>query len=134
MATNKGGHRPAGGIHSRQVVSKPVRTGQRAERVHQGGAGQIGIAQGSHVMDRRRDSGYRGEPLRGALRPAGGPGGVPLGNELSVKTVCGPGGPRNLYGQSGTNQQYGAPNPGNAPNKSTDILRQFGADYKAPRS
>jgi hypothetical protein len=121
MATNKGGHRPGGGAASNKFINKPVRVGQRAERVHQGGAGQIGVAQGSHVMDRRKDSPYRGDPLRGALRPPGTPGSVRLGNELAAKTVCGPGGSRNLYGQSGTNQQYGAP-AGTAPAKGREII------------
>jgi hypothetical protein len=122
MAQTRGGHQPGGGSRSRQVVSKPGRVGQPAERVHQGGAGQIGVAQGSHVMDRRKDSPYRGDPLLGSPRPVGGPGAVKLGNQVALNVGAGgPGKGRTLYGQSGSNQQYGSP-AGNAPAKGREII------------
>jgi hypothetical protein len=55
---------------------------------------------------------------------------VPLGNELSAKTVCGPGGSRNLYGQSGTQGVHGALNPGGAQTKTRDTLAEFGPESK----
>jgi hypothetical protein len=95
--------------------------------VRQGAAGQIGLALGSHVTgDRRRDTGYRGEPLHGGKRPAGGPGGVKLGNELAAKTVCGPGGSRGVMPSGSQGQQgsvAGSPRPAGR-----DILSEFGPD------
>src|SRR5262249_32267872 len=48
------GHRPGGGIASRQHVEKPVRTGQRAEAISEKGTSQIGSAMGNHATDGRR--------------------------------------------------------------------------------
>jgi hypothetical protein len=125
MANRNSGHRPGGGIASNKVVNKPVRTGQRAERVHQGGAGQLGIMQGSHGTNQRTDSSYRGDPLLGGPRPAGAPGSVLLGNEVAAKTVCGPRGSRNLYGQSGSQGTHGSVNPGDPrPNPRHDAFKQ----------
>ena len=76
-----------------------------------------------------RGTGYTGERLHNDrnFQP------TPFGNEVAARTTCGPGGSRTLYGKSGSQQQHGAANPGNGPAKSTDILSQFGPDYK-PRS
>ena len=99
--------------------------------MHQGGAGQLGIMQGSHTTNQRTESSYRGDPLRGGLRPAGGPGGVPLGNEVSAKTVCGPGGSRNVM-RTGSQGQHGQSAAGNPPPDRGDIISSYGPDYKAP--
>jgi hypothetical protein len=39
---------------------------------------------------------------------------MPLGNKLAAKTVCGPGGSRDVH-KSGSQGQQGAPAPGNPP-------------------
>jgi hypothetical protein len=130
MANRNSGHRPGGGIASNKVVQKPVRTGQPARQCHQGGVSQFGESVGSHTTH-ERDSDYRGDKVRGAYRPPGTPGSVPLGNEIATNVGGGgPGKGRTLYGQSGTNQQYGAA-AGNPKPQGREILREFGPDYKA---
>ena len=92
------------------------------------GVNQLGAKYGDHVTERPK-TGFRGEPMREgkSFQPCG------FGNEQTMGTN-GPGKGMNLYGKSGTNQQYGAANPGNAPNKSTDILKSYGPDYRAKGS
>ena len=134
MANRNSGHRPGGGYASRQVVSKPVRTGQPARQYHQGGVSQFGESVGNHITN-KGTSNYRGDPVRGSFRPPGSPGSVPLGNEIATNVGAGgPGKGRTLYGQSGFQAMHGAPNPGNAPAKPGDILNQYGPNYRAPRS
>jgi hypothetical protein len=123
------GHRPGGGIASRQHVAKPVRTGQRAEAINEKGVAQIGSSMGNHATDGRRAVNPV-EKVRGAPRPAGGPSGVPLGNAVAGNVgKGGVGTGRTLYGQSGTNQVHGkvagSPKPWGA-----DILSQFGPESK----
>jgi hypothetical protein len=102
--------------------------------MHQSGVSQFGEAVGDHITKRGGSSGYRGDPVRGGLRPAGSPGSVPLGNQVALNVQGGgPGKGRTVYG-CGSQDMHGSANPGNAPNKSTDILNQFGPNYKAPRS
>ena len=129
MAKNRSGHRPGGGIASRVNVQPKIRTGAGNRGVSVGATGQLGQKQGDHTtaLGGGRTS-YRGEgPIHqgAALRPA------PLGNAKALdvgKGGCGTG--RTLYGQAGVQGQHGAAAPGNPPAKSTDILRQFGPDYK----
>jgi hypothetical protein len=134
MATNRSGHQPAGGIASNKITQQSVRTGKPARQWHQGGVSQFGESVGAHTTN-KGESNYRGDPVRGSYRSAGTPGSVPLGNQLATNVgVGGPGKGRTLYGQSGFQGMHGAPNPGNAPPKSGDILNQYGPNYRAPRS
>jgi hypothetical protein len=121
MAKSKAG----GGIRSRVVTEKQVRYGEHARAINERGVSQIGQNLGNHVTDRRQVVNPV-ERVRGQLRPSGGPGGIPLGNE-TAKCQAGPGGGRTLYGQSGTQGMHGAANPG-APTERRDILSEFGRE------
>jgi hypothetical protein len=66
------------------------------------------------------------ENLRGAQRPAGSPGGVDLGNKVAARTVCGPGGSREVS-KSGSQQQWG-PVAGTPKPQGREILREYGPD------
>ena len=93
-------HRPAGGLKSRQVVSKPVRTGAGGKGVSTRWVSQIGQSMGNHITE-------RGEPVRGvrardpyrggAMNPA------KYGNEIAATTKAGPGGSREVF-KSGSQQ------------------------------
>ena len=103
------GHRPAGGIPA--------------------GVAQIGASQGNHITSKGATP-YRGEPLHNErnFQP------VKFGNEVALNV--GPGGcgtGRTIY-KTGTQTTHGPTVPGNPPAKSTDILNQFGPNYRAPRS
>jgi hypothetical protein len=112
MEMSKQTNRPGGGMGSRVVREVGVRNGAPASRVSPGGVSQIGSQLGNHSTG-------KGKILRGAVEPTyqgpmGGMGSVPLGNQVATNVGAGgPGKGRVLYGQSGTNQTYGAPNPGN---------------------
>ena len=123
MARSKAG----GGIRSRVVTQKPVRTGERARAMSPKGVSQIGSSLGNHVTERRQLVNPV-ERVRGQLKPSGGPGGIPLGNEVAKnvgKGGCGTG--RVLYGQSGTQRMHGSANPG-SPTQRRDILSEFGRE------
>jgi hypothetical protein len=101
MAKSKAG----GGPHSKQVVSKPVRTGEQRQRVHPPGVAQIGQHVGNHATG-KGSLNYRGEKLfSGAGYQSR------LGNEVAAGTVCGPGGSRTVQ-RSGVQGTHGAVNPG----------------------
>jgi hypothetical protein len=120
-----------GGYGSNKHVQTPVRTGQRAQQYHQGGVSQFGESVGAHTTN-KGESNYRGDKVRGAFRPAGSPGSVPLGNQVALNVGGGGVGKgRTLYGQAGSQGQHGQPASGNAPAKGRDILSEFGPDYKA---
>jgi hypothetical protein len=105
--------KPGGGIGSKTVVEKPVRVGTRAREMNPRGVSQIGSSLGNHPTEGSRKALRSVEPVRGQLAPAGKPGGVPLGNEVATNVgIGGPGAGRKLYGQSGSNQVYGKPDPG----------------------
>lgn len=88
----KSSHRPAGGLKSRNVVNKPVRTGAANKAVRPGYAGQIGSSVGTHITGRRNETDYRGVGMKGgAALPS------TLGNTLAQKTVCGVGGSRTIH-------------------------------------
>jgi hypothetical protein len=123
--TNRSGHRPGGGIASRQHVEKPVKTGSGSKGISEGWVGQRGQKQGSHTTH-GGETGYRGEPkFTGKnFQP------VKFGNEVALnvgKGGCGTG--RTIH-KTGSQDQHGQPAPGNPPAKSADILSQFGPDYK----
>jgi hypothetical protein len=119
MAMNRSGHRPGGGIASRNVrnVTAP-KVEPKPHARNPGRVGQWGQMQGDHVTTLGGgQTSYRGEPdftRRGYATPVG-----PTDN---VKAV-GVGGGRTIY-QSGTQCQTGT-NPGNPrPNPRREALEQ----------
>jgi hypothetical protein len=114
-----------GGSRSKKVVQKPVIVGKRAEAINERGVSQIGSSMSNKTTEGTKKLNPV-EPVRGAVRPEGSPGGVKLGNVLAASAVCGPGGSREVS-KSGTQQQWGgvagSPKPGGR-----DILREFGPD------
>ena len=110
------------GYQSRNVrhTSAP-KVEPRSHRVREPAVAQIGGNYGGHVT-RGGSTGWRPGPLyggKGYSNPVG-----PTNMALS-----GPGAGREVM-RSGGQGQHGAANPGNAPAKSTDILRQFGPDSR----
>jgi len=105
----KSNHRPGGGLKSRQVVNKPVRTGVGARGISTRWVSQIGQSMGNHITE-------RGEPVRGvrardpyrggAMNPA------KYGNEIATATVAKPGGSREIF-KSGS--QHGLTTRSNSP-------------------
>jgi hypothetical protein len=87
--------------------------------------GQLGNKQGSHIT-RHSDTNYRGEPLHNerSFQP------VKFGNEVALNVGKGGPGTGRQVMSCGSQGQHGQAAPGNAPSKSTDILRQFGPDYR----
>jgi hypothetical protein len=120
-----------GGYGSKQHREVGYKTGSGSHSKNPAKVAQLGQRIGDHVMGSVTggdggSTGYRGEPR--SLTPSFQP--TQFGNELAVNTKCGPGGSRTIYGKSGTQGMQGRPDPGNAPSKSTDILSQFGPDYR----
>jgi hypothetical protein len=116
MAT---GHRPGGGIASKQHVETRVRTGSGSHSTNPGYVSQLGNKVGSHTTN-KGDSGYRGEIFHTgkSFQPA------PFGNEIAARTSCGPGGSRTVY-SAGAQGIQGAVNPGlPRPNAQRDALEQ----------
>ena len=124
MANRNSGHQPGGGIASRVNVEPRVRTGTGSRGTHPGGVAQLG----QHTGDKAthgdsKGSGYRGEPLHNnkSFQP------VPFGNQVALnvgKGGCGTG--RTLYGQAGSQGQYGS--GGAAKPAGRDILGSFGPE------
>jgi hypothetical protein len=126
------GHSPGGGIKSRVVTERPVRTGTGSRSTRPAGVSQIGYAVGDHTTNRPGSSGYRGERLHSPERNFQP---VPFGNAKALdvgKGGCGTG--RTLYGQSGSQGMHGQPARGNPQPQQGDILSQYGPDYRKPRS
>jgi hypothetical protein len=129
MANRNSGHRPGGGIASKQHVQIPVRTGSGSRGTNPGGVGQLGNKQGSHVT-RGEESSYRGEPLhRGPSFQK-----TMFGNQKALDVGKGGlGTGRTLYGQAGSQGTHGATNPGNPrPASDRHILSSYGPDYRRP--
>jgi hypothetical protein len=101
----------SGGSRSRTVTQRPIKTGSAAKRVSPSAVSQMGSAMGNHATETAKLLKNPADALYGGRPPAGS--GQPLGNAVAAATKCGPGGSRTLYGQSGSNQQYGSANPGN---------------------
>jgi len=104
MTTNNGGHRPGGGIASKQHVQTPVRTGSGSHSVRPSGTNKFGYSVGDHVTGKASGTGFRGEHLFNPERDAEF---GEFGNAIAVRTVCGPGGSRTLHGQAGSQGQHG---------------------------
>src|SRR5262245_30983102 len=100
MATN---HKAGGGLHSRQVVQKPVRTGAPASGINPGYAGQRGMALGNRAME-GRSANRAAEPMNTTA-----PYSAPLGNEVAGNVGRGgPGAGRTVHA-SGSQAQHGPP-------------------------
>jgi hypothetical protein len=122
------GHRPGGGIASRQRVSVPVRTGSGSRSANPAGVSQLGNKQGSHVT-RGEESKYRGDPLHSgrSFQP------VPFGNQVALNVGAGgPGTGRDVH-KTGSQGMQGTTNTGNPRPQGRDILSSFGPESK-PRS
>lgn len=105
MANSKGGHRAGGGIASRVNVSRGYKTGQPAHRKNVKAISQIGSAMGDHTTEHSRSLDRDDVVEKADKGVMGGMGSVPLGNEVSANTKCGPGGSRTVLG-SGTQAKY----------------------------
>jgi hypothetical protein len=93
-------YKPAGGIKSKNVVAKPVRTGPGAKAVNKRWVSDIGQSKGNHVNSAEGGGktlhGVRAYPHKG---PSFNPG--IQGNKVAAATVCGPGGSRVIYKSGG---------------------------------
>ena len=122
-----------GGIRSKNVTRQPVRYGERAREMHPKGVSQIGTQRANHSTNSSKILRKDIEPVRGELKPSGGPGGVPLGNEVAKNVgKGGPGAGRVLYGQSGSQGQHG-PVAGSPKPAGRDMLSEFGPDSAGVR-
>jgi hypothetical protein len=122
------GHRPGGGIASKQHVQTPVRTGSGSHSTRPAGVAQIGTMYGDRATNRADSTGYTGERLHSPARDFQ-PG--KFGNEVALNVgKGGPGKGRTLYGQSGQQGMHGSPAPGNPPAQGRDTLSEFGPDYR----
>jgi hypothetical protein len=118
-----GGRRPAGGIGSRVVVEKPVRTGQNAREMRPAGVAQYGAAIGNKATD-------HAGVLRGGVEPVVGqrkPISVVLGNEKALDVGCGGPGTGREVMRSGSQGQHG-PVAGTTKPEGRDVLSAFGPD------
>ena len=112
------GHKPGGGIKSRNVVEKGVRTGRGAKAQSPAAVNQIGVKVGSHVTN-KGDTGYRGEDL---VRGPGYNVAPGFGNEVALNVGGGgPGKGRVLHGQAGSQGCHGTPAPGNPMPKAKEL-------------
>jgi hypothetical protein len=108
-------YKPAGGPQSRNVTEKPIRTGVGGRGVNKNWVSQIGQSLGNHATESGKVlRGVRADPYRPPnFQP------VKLGNEIATNVgKGGPGAGRTLYGQSGSQRQWGGVNPGNPPARS----------------
>jgi hypothetical protein len=96
------------GIKSRNLVRKPVRTGAPRRHYEKAGIVQLGQMQGDHATNKGDSTGYRGVSLIGPKHPIS----EPLGNEVAARTVCGPGGSREVM-KTGSQGVHGSVNQGN---------------------
>jgi len=100
--------RSGGGITSKNVTRQGVRTGMPGREINPRGVSQIGSSIGNHSTEKAKILRGGVEPVRGALRPPGTPGAVPLGNQAALNVgKGGVGSGRTLYGQCGTQGQHG---------------------------
>jgi hypothetical protein len=104
-------NRVGGGSSSRVVREVGVRNGNRASVVNPRAVSQIGESLGNKSATGSDKKVNPVENMYQGRKPQGGPGGVPLGNEIATKGL-GVGGGRNLWGQSGSQKQWGPSAPG----------------------
>jgi len=121
MANRDSGHKPGGGIASKQHVSIPVRTGTGSRGTRPAGTAQIGIMWGDKATH-GEPSGYQGERLHNdkSFQP------TKFGNEVALnvgKGGCGTG--RTIYasGSQSGSAGHGSANPGSPrPNPRREAL------------
>jgi hypothetical protein len=108
MAKSKtSGHRPGGGIKSRNKVEVGYRYGQQKKRTIPAGVAQLGQRQGNHITEKGST------PYGGVDLFAGTGFKSELGNKLAQNVgEGGPGKGRDIY-KTGSQCQTGAVNPGN---------------------
>jgi hypothetical protein len=97
-------HKPAGGIGSRNVTDRTVRTGDGARAVNTKFASRVGQSIGNKATEKRGTIPYVREDVY--KPPNFNP--VPQGNQVAASTQCGPGGSRNIYRSGG---QHGLKSP-----------------------
>ena len=108
MANRSSGHQPGGGLHSKNVVQQPVRTGSGSRNARPAGTAQIGIMYGDKATH-GEPSGYHGEKLHGPAARNFQP--TKFGNELAARTERKPGGSREVM-SSGSQGCHGQPAQG----------------------
>jgi hypothetical protein len=122
------GHRPGGGIASKQNVEVRVRTGSGSHSSNPGYIAQLGNKVGNHTTDRGTTP-YTGEIFHNAdknYQP------TPFGNEVALNVRGGgPGAGRKIYA-SGSQGTQGQPARGN-PEPARDILSSFGPESSRVR-
>jgi hypothetical protein len=116
------GHKPAGGLHSRQVrhTSAP-KVEPRSRAINPSGVNQLGNLVGDHVTHSGKSTGYRGEPL---IRGTGY--NAPVGPTNMMPSS--PGSGREVM-RSGQQGQHGSV-AGNRSPQGRDILGSFGPESK----
>jgi hypothetical protein len=113
------GHKPGGGIASKQHREVRVRTGTGSHSTNPGYVSQLGNKVGSHT--RQGDSGYRGEKMHNdrSFQP------VKFGNEVALNVGGGGAGKGRTIYASGSQGCQGQPAQGNPPpNSQRDALEQ----------
>jgi hypothetical protein len=124
MASNKKG----GGAGSRVVTERGVRVGDRAKVVNPRAVSQIGQTLGNKAATGGGKTVKPAETFYGGRQPAGGPGGVPLGNAVALNVGGGgPGKGRDFVSKSGSNCVSG-PVAGSPRPAGRDILNDYGPD------
>jgi hypothetical protein len=108
-----GNRKPGGGYGSRVNVEKGVRNGDRARVVNPRALSQIGQSLGNKAgTDMGGKKVNPVEAMYGAREPAGGPGGVPLGNAVALNVNGGGPGTGREVMRSGSQGVQGPVNPG----------------------
>ena len=77
------------GIKSNKNVRPGVKTGMPSRAMSPKGTSQIGSQIGSHAMTTGKNLTKGVEPTRGALKPPGSPGTIPLGNAVALNVGAG---------------------------------------------
>jgi hypothetical protein len=111
-------HQPGGGAGSRQVVSKPVRTGGPNRGANVKGVSQIGESMGNHITESRK-------VLRNVPQAVfDGRAAIPsrLGNEIATNVGRGGPGAGRVVHRSGSQQTWGSVNPGNPPPRGGNLF------------
>jgi hypothetical protein len=121
MAKSKAGHRPAGGIGSKNVVRKPVRTGAGAKAKVVAGVAQIGQRQGNHITEQGATS-YGGV----SMRDGAGYNPVKYGNEVALNVGAGGPGKGREVMRTGSQGCHGSANPGNPTPKAKELWPGWG--------
>jgi hypothetical protein len=122
MATNRSGHRPGGGIASRNVTHRNAPKAEpRPRAINPSAVNQLGNMLGDKVTHVKGSTGYRGESL---VRGKGYSGPIEPTDNVAA---CGVGGGRDVH-KTGSQQQYGS---GGAPKPAgREILGEYGPESK----